>query len=101
MDKLIRPEPIWAKNPKTGKEVNVEPMFRLINEEYFSWGNSPKELEERVSSIIQFITEETISNQLEDHELKTEDFKKIMFRQTSVISNLYELRDMFELMKER
>jgi hypothetical protein len=101
MDKLIRPEPIWVKNPKTGKEVNVEPMFRLMNEEYFSWGNTPKDLVERVSSTIQFITEETISNQLEDHELKTEDFKKIMFRQTSVISNLYELRDMFELMEER
>ncbi len=101
MDKLIRPEPIWVRNPKTGKEVNVEPMFRLINEEFFAFGNTPKDLVERVSSTIQFIAEDTISNQLEDSELKTEDFKKIMFKQTFVISNLYELRDMFELMNER
>jgi predicted RNase H-like HicB family nuclease len=101
MDKVIRPEPIWTKNPKTGKEINVEPMFRLMNKEVFSFGNTPKELEERINSAIQYIITDTISNELEDHELKTEDFKKIMLKQSSEISALYELKDMFELMKER
>ena len=101
MDKVIRPEPIWVKNPKTGKEVNVEPMFRLMNEECFAFGNTPKDLEERIDSVIQYIAQDTISNELEDSELDAGDFKKIMFKQSSQIYNLYELRDMFQLMKER
>jgi hypothetical protein len=101
MDKLIRPEPIWATNPKTGKEVNVEPMFRLMNEEYFSWGNTPKDLENRVSDIIEYISTETISSEFNNLELKTEDFQKIQMRQVGVFHNLIEMRDMFELMMER
>ncbi len=101
MDKVIRKEPIWVKNPKTGKEVNVEPMFRLMNEEFFAFGNTPIDLKERINSAIQFITEDTISNKLEDHELKVEDFKRIMFKQSFEVASLYELRDMFELMNER
>ena len=101
MDKVIRPEPIWVKNPKTGKEVNVEPMFRLMNDEIFEWGNTPKDLEERISSAIRYIVEDTISNKLEDLELEAEDFKRIMFKQSFEVANLYELKDMFELMAER
>lgn len=101
MDKIIRPEPIWVKNPKTGKEVNVEPMFRLMNDGFFGGINTTKELENRVSDIIEYIGTETVSAEFNNTELKMEDFQKIQIRQVNVLYNLCELRDMFELMKER
>lgn len=101
MDKLIRIEPIWVKNPKTGKELNVEPMFRLMNEECFSWGNMPKDLENRVSDVIEYIGKETVSSEFNNTELKMEDFQKIQTRQVNVLDNLIDMKDMFELMTER
>lgn len=101
MDKLIRPEPIWAKNPKTGKEVNVEPLFRLMNDGFFGGGNTTKELENRVSDIIEYIGTETVSAEFNNTELQMEDFQKIQMRQVNVFYNLCELKDMFELMQER
>jgi hypothetical protein len=101
MDKLIRPEPIWATNPKTGKEVNIEPLFRLMNDGFFGGRNTTKELENRVSDIIEYIGTETVSAEFNNTELQMEDFQKIQIRQVSVFYNLFELRDMFELMQER
>lgn len=101
MDKVIRPEPIWVKNPKTGKEVNVEPMFRLMNEEVFSWGNTPKDLKNRMEDVIEYIAKETVSSELDNLELQSEDFKKIQIRQVNVFDNLIDMKDMFEMMEER
>ncbi len=101
MDKLIRTEPIWAKNPKTGKEVNVEPLFRLMNDGFFGGTNTPKELENRVSDIIEYIGTETVSAEFNNTELQMEDFQRIQMRKVNVFHNLFELRDMFELMKEQ
>jgi len=101
MDTVIRPEPIWAKNPKTGKEVNVEPLFRLINEEVFEWGNTPKDLKSRIDDIIEYVGKETVSSEWNNTEFKIEDFQRISMRQINVFENLFELKDMFELMIER
>jgi hypothetical protein len=101
MNKIIRPEPIWVKNPKTGKEVNVEPIFRLINEGFFGGMNTTKELENRVSDVIEYIGTETVSAEFNNTEITMEDLQKIQIRQVSVLYNLHELKDMFELMKEQ
>lgn len=101
MEHVVKNEPIWAKNPKTGKEVNVEPLFRLMNENLFGWCNSPKDLESRIDDVITYIGRDTVSAQWNNTEMDLDMFHKISMRQVCIFESLNELKDMFCLMKER
>lgn len=84
-----KPTPIWVKNPTTGKEYNVAPIFTQMNLHVFSSTESPRELELIIDSAIRYIGIESKSLYPEGNEMNT------------ALHNLYELRDMFEAMEEK
>ena len=90
------PAPIWVKNPETGKEINVEPLFRLMNEHYNSVSKNADELRCHVDTVIQYVANETVPEWLHSADAVT------LFRnQTKAFNSLYRLRETFEEMEER
>ncbi len=90
------PVPIWVKNPETGKELNIEPLFRLMNEHHYSLSKNSDELKCHLDKVVQYIANETVPEWLHSADAVT------LFRnQTNAFNSLYRLREAFEEMEEK
>lgn len=88
--------PIWVKNPQTGKELNVAPLFRLMNENHFSLSGNRDELICHIDTTVRYIANDTVPDCLYSADAIT------LFRnQTNAFNSLYRLRDAFEEMEEK
>ena len=87
---------MWVKNPQTGKELNVEPIFRLMNEEFYSDSKNTDELIRHVDKAVQYI-----ANESSPACLHSADAISLFKNQTEAFNSLFRLRDAFKEMEEK
>ena len=90
------PSPMWVKNPQTGKELNIEPIFRLINEAFYSNSKNTDELIRHVDKAVQYI-----ANESSPVFLHSADAISLFKNQTEAFNSLFRLRDAFKEMEEK